>query len=103
MLMGLDKRESLVAITKVWIEKGCITCGLSESNCPEVFKVKHGKWVKGATVIEGVDYSGLEEKIKQAAEGFPVEVIKYDEDDDLKMPCHQLIEVWVVGTKRRNG
>ena len=72
--MGLNKRESLVAITKVWIEKGCITCGLSESNCPEVFKVKN----KGATVIEGVDYSGLEEKIKQAAEACPVEVIKYE-------------------------
>ena len=84
MLVALNKRESLVAITKVWIEKGCITCGLSESNCPEVFKVKHGKWVKGATVIEGVDYSGLEEKIKIAAESCPVEVIKYDEDDDLK-------------------
>ena len=83
MLMGLDKRESLVAITKVWIEKGCITCGLSESNCPEVFKVKHGKWVKGATVIEGVDYSGLEKKIKKAAEACPVAVIKYDEDDDV--------------------
>ena len=82
--MDLNKRETLVAITKVWIEEGCITCGLSESNCPEVFKVKHGKWVTGATVIEGVDYSGLEEKIKQAAEAFPVEVIKYDEDDDLK-------------------
>ena len=81
--MGLDKRESLVAITKVWIEKGCITCGLSESNCPEVFKVKHGKWVKGATVIEGVDYSGLEKKIKKAAEACPVAVIKYDEDDDV--------------------
>ena len=83
MLVGLNKRESLVAITKVWIEKGCITCGLSESNCPEVFKVKHGKWVKGATVIAGVDYSGLEEKIKKAAKGCPVEVIKYDEDDDV--------------------
>ena len=35
-------------------------------------------------MIEGVDYSGLEEKIKQAAEACPVEVIKYDEDDDLK-------------------
>ena len=58
----------------------CISCGLSESNCPEVFKVK----AEGSTVIEGVDYSGLEEKIKQAAEACPVEVIKYDEDDDLK-------------------
>ena len=71
-----------MAITKVWIEKGCITCGLSEGNCPEVFKVKHGKCVKGATVIEGVDYLGLEAKIKKAAESCPVEVIKYDEDND---------------------
>ena len=82
MLIGLNKRETLVAITKVWIEKGCIVCGLSEAVCPEVFKVKHGKWVKGATVIAGVDYSGLEKKIKKAAEGCPVKVIKYDEDDD---------------------
>ena len=43
---------------------------------------KPGEWVKGATVIEGVDYSGLEEKIKKAAEACPVEVIKYDEDND---------------------
>jgi len=60
-----------MAITRVWIEEGCISCGLSESNCPEVFKV------------ETVDYSGLEEKIKIAAESCPVEVIKYDEDDDV--------------------
>ena len=35
---------------------------------------------QGATVIEGVDYSLLEEKIKEAAEGCPVEVIKYEEN-----------------------
>ena len=29
-----------MAITKVWIEEGCISCGMSEDNCPEVFKVK---------------------------------------------------------------
>ena len=69
-----------MAITRVWIEEGCISCGLSEGNCPEVFKVKD----EGATVIEGVDYSDLEEKIKDAAESCPVEVIKYDEDEDLK-------------------
>ena len=51
-----------MAITRVWIEEGCISCESSERNCPEVFKVKN----KGATVIEGVDYSGLEEKIKEA-------------------------------------
>ena len=64
-----------MAITRVWIEEGCISCGLSEHNCPEVFKVKD----KGSTVIEGVDYSGLEEKIKMVAESCPVEVIKYEE------------------------
>ena len=67
-----------MAITRVWIEEGCISCSSSEENCPEVFKVKD----EGATVIEGVDYSGLEEKIKIAAESCPVGVIKYDEDND---------------------
>jgi len=65
-----------MAITRVWIEDGCVSCGLSESNCPEVFKVKD----EGSTVIEGVDYSLLEEKIKEAAEMCPVEVIKYEEN-----------------------
>ena len=64
-----------MAITRVWIEEGCISCGLSEGNCPEVFKVTHPG---GSKVIEGVDYSGLEEKIKKAAEACPVEVIKYE-------------------------
>ena len=68
-----------IAITHVWIEKGCVSCGLSESTCPEVFKVK----AEGSTVIEGVDYSGLEKKIKMAADLCPVAVIKYDEDDDV--------------------
>ena len=47
-----------MAITRVWIEEGCISCASSEGNCPEVFKVK----AEEVTVIEGVDYSGLEEK-----------------------------------------
>ena len=73
-----------MAITRVWIEEGCISCGNSEDNCPEVFKLTDKKVVllmalKGATVIEGVDYSGLEKKIKQAAEACPVDVIKYEE------------------------
>ena len=68
-----------MAITRVWIEEGCIACGLSEMNCPEVFKIK----AEVSTVIEGVDYSGLEEKIKMAADLCPVAVIKYDEDDDV--------------------
>ena len=64
-----------MAVTRVWIEEGCISCGLSEGNCPEVFKVI----AEGVTVIEGVDYSGMEEKIKDAANACPVQVIMYDE------------------------
>jgi len=64
-----------MAIKRVWIEEGCISCGMSEYNCPEVFKVKD----VGVTVIEGANYSELEEKIKEAAKGCPVDVIKYEE------------------------
>ena len=37
---------------------------------------------ESSEVIKGVDYSGLEEKIKYATKSCPVEAIKYDEDDD---------------------
>ena len=69
-------------------------CGFSELNCPKVFKVKHGE---SSQVIKGVDYSGLEEKIKYAAKSCPVEVIKYDEDDDLKNappPINRSVGEW---------
>ena len=72
-----------MAITRVWIEEGCISCGLSASNCPEVFKDDFDETGEPTKVIEGVDYSGLEAKIKIAADGCPVDVIKYDEDDDV--------------------
>jgi ferredoxin len=63
-----------MAIKKVWIEEGCSACGLCEEICPEVFKLEDE-----ATVIEGVNYSEYEVKIKEAAESCPVEVIKYTE------------------------
>ena len=63
-----------MAIKKVWIDEGCTACGLCEEICPEVFNVEDT-----ATVIEGVNYSDFEEKIKEAAESCPVEVIKYSE------------------------
>ncbi len=50
-----------MAIKRVWIEEGCISCGMSEMNCPEVFKVDD------------------EQDSKEAAEACPVEVIKYEE------------------------
>ena len=62
-----------MTITRVWIEDGCFSCGVAEGICPEVFKV-----VDENTVIEGVDLSKFEAKIKEAAESCPAEVIKYE-------------------------
>ncbi len=59
-------------ISKVWIEEGCTVCGLCEEICPEVFKL-----TDVATVIEGANYADCGEKIKEAAEVCPVEVIRY--------------------------
>jgi hypothetical protein len=56
-----------MAITRVWIEEGSISCGMSEDSSPEVFKVK-----EVATVIEEVDYLAFEEKIREAAKGVPL-------------------------------
>lgn len=58
----------------VWIEEGCIACGLSEGICPEVFQLKDHE-----TLIKGVNYSEYTEKIKEAAKFCPVNVIKYSE------------------------
>lgn len=61
-----------MAISKVWIEDGCTSCGLCEDICPDVFKLEDV-----ATVIEGVNYSDFEDGIREAADSCPVEVIKF--------------------------
>ena len=71
--INTKERLRAMAIKRVWIEEGCISCGLAESTCPEVFKV-----VDTNTVIEGASLSRFEDKIKEAAEQCPVEVIKYE-------------------------
>lgn len=63
-----------MAIKKVWIEEGCTACGLCEDICPEVFRVEDI-----AMVNEGVNLADFDEKIREAAENCPVEVIKYSE------------------------
>jgi ferredoxin len=62
-----------MAIRKVWIEEGCIACGLCEEICPDVFKLEDV-----ATVLPGVNFNDHEALIKEAAESCPVEVIKYE-------------------------
>lgn len=61
-----------MAVSKIWIEEGCTACGLCEDICPEVFKMKDI-----STIIEEANYSIHEDKIKEAAEKCPVEVIRY--------------------------
>lgn len=62
-----------MAITRVWMEEGCTSCGLCEDICPDVFRLEDI-----AVVIEGVNYSDHEAGIREAAESCPVEVIKYE-------------------------
>lgn len=81
-----------MAITKVWIEEGCIVCNACETACPEVFNVTEDSCTIRAEVrVDGKDdenrdakagLSGtlgeeLNDQIVEAAEGCPVEVIKY--------------------------
>jgi len=64
-----------MAISRVWIEDGCISCGLAEAICPEVFKLPDNS---PNTVIEGANLSSFEDEIKNAAESCPVNVIMYE-------------------------
>tara|TARA_B100001250_G_scaffold291907_1_gene253547 strand:- start:16 stop:267 length:252 start_codon:yes stop_codon:yes gene_type:complete len=75
-LYGVRSRKELfvMSIKRVWVDKeNCICCGLAEVNCPEVFKI-----VDSNTVLEGIDFSLFENKIKEAAKECPVQAIKYE-------------------------
>jgi ferredoxin len=61
-------------VSKVWIIEGCISCGLCESTCPEVFEMPDV-----AVIKDGADFNSYEAEIKEAASSCPVEVIKYEE------------------------
>lgn len=82
-----------MAVTTVWIEEGCIVCNACETTCPEVFKVTEESCVilgevreDGATdenedsksPLSGDNGEELEDQIEEAAEGCPVEVIKFE-------------------------
>ena len=66
-----------MAIKKVWIEEGCITCGNSEVACPELFKIDIERGT--AAVLECDDFVPIEAKIRRAAASCPVRVIKFSE------------------------
>ncbi len=60
------------AVSKVWIEPGCIVCDACETIYPEVFDVQEKTCIirPGAPLTDGL-------KIQEAAEACPVEVIKF--------------------------
>jgi ferredoxin len=62
-----------MAISKVWIIEGCISCGLCSEICPDVFELEDV-----AVVKEGVDFNSNESGIIESADSCPVEVIKYE-------------------------
>lgn len=66
-----------MAITKLWIEDGCTVCHLCESTAPDVFQVLDA----GSVVREGAEqfFDSLQNDIKDAAAGCPVEIIKFEE------------------------
>jgi ferredoxin len=83
-----------MAIIKVWIEEGCTVCNECESSAPEVFHVTdETSVIKGEAREDGVTDeneatksplkgdlgSEFEEEIKEAAEGCPVDIIKFEE------------------------
>ena len=83
-----------MAITKVWIEEGCIVCNACEAECPDVFHVTDTSCnIVGEVRKDGVDnenrdemselnddiQASLEQSIIAAAASCPVEVIKYEQ------------------------
>jgi len=61
-------------IKKVWMDQGCIACGLCEETCPEVFRMEDIAYVN-----EGVNYLDFSDLIEEASDNCPVEVIKFSE------------------------
>lgn len=64
-------------IIKVWLDESnedCISCGLCETLAPEVFEVPDKMVVK-----ENVNFKLYIDKIKDAADNCPVNVINYEE------------------------
>ncbi|QDU86237.1 hypothetical protein Pla163_33880 [Planctomycetes bacterium Pla163] len=71
-----------MTIKRVRIIEGCISCNLCEDLCPEVFEVPAGGTsitVKGHEKLLNGD-AEMEEKITEAVESCPVEVIEVDQE-----------------------
>jgi cytochrome b6-f complex iron-sulfur subunit len=73
--------ETHQVITKVWIAPGCIVCDACENDCPEVFDVQEDTCLIRPPAANPDFLSPLTPSIIVAAEGCPVDVIKYETKD----------------------
>ncbi|MBI1337100.1 MAG: Rieske 2Fe-2S domain-containing protein [Phycisphaera sp.] len=73
--------ETHKEITKVWIAPGCIVCDACETDCPEVFDVQEETCVIRPQANNADFTKPLTPSIITAAEGCPVEVIKFETID----------------------
>lgn len=71
-----DERHQVV--TKVWIEPGCIVCDACENDCPEVFDVREESCLVRPEAGKAEFLGPLTPRIRIAAEGCPVDVIKLE-------------------------
>src|SRR5215213_6173264 len=70
--------ETHQEIVKVWIAPGCIVCDSCENDCPEVFEVQEATCIIRPPAMSAEFTKPLTPSIITAAEGCPVEVIKYE-------------------------
>lgn len=73
--------ETHKEIVKVWIAPGCIVCDSCETDCPEVFDVQEETCVIRPPALKPDFTRPLTPSIITAAEGCPVDVIKYETID----------------------
>lgn len=77
-----------MAIRRVWIEEGCISCNICEDTCPSVFYVAPGESSETRKGYEKLlDDDQLQEDLQEAADSCPVEVIQLAKDDEPPTPA----------------
>jgi ferredoxin len=70
-----------MTIRRVWIEEGCISCNLCEDLVPEVFEVPAGETCHPKRGHEKhLGEPDMDERVQEAADSCPVEVIQLDRD-----------------------
>ena len=73
-------------IRRVWIETGCIACKVCEDLAPQIFLVT-GDDTCVIRPDAAAHFAAQRDDIEQAARDCPVEVIKFETDEDGTAPA----------------